>query len=68
MEACCWLDWVTFVATKGEYRRYKGEHVLSKADIRTHRHFHDAVVQNGGAFCLHYAGHEKYDFRLKYWE
>lgn len=48
------LDWVAFVAATGEFRRYKGDHVLSEGEIRNHRAFHDGVVQNDGAFCLHY--------------
>lgn len=62
------LDWVAYVAAQGEFRRYKGDYILTETDVRTHKQFRDAVVQNGGAFCLHYAGNEKYDFRLKYWE
>lgn len=62
------FDWVAYVPAQGEFRRYKGDYVLTETDIRTHKDFLDAVVQNGGAFCLHYPGHQKYDFRLKYWE
>ncbi|MGH3402398.1 MAG: FAD-dependent oxidoreductase [Streptosporangiaceae bacterium] len=62
------LDWVAFVAAQGEYRRYVGDYVLTETDIRTHKEFPDAVVQNSGAFCLHYPGDEKYDFRLKDWK
>jgi pimeloyl-ACP methyl ester carboxylesterase len=62
------FDWVAFVAAQGEFRRYKGDYVLNETDIRTHRKFPDAVVQNDGAFCLHYGGDKKYDFRLKWWE
>ena len=62
------FDHVAFVAAQGEFRRYRGAHVLTENDIRTHRHFPDTVAQNDGAFCLHYPGHEKYDFRLKDWE
>lgn len=62
------FDWVSFVPAQGEYRRYKGEYILTEKDIRTHKVFPDAVVLNGGAFCLHYPGDEKYDFRLKFWE
>jgi hypothetical protein len=61
------LDHVAFVAGQGEFRRYRGDYVLSETDIRAHKFFPDAVVQNGSAFCLHYPGHEKYDFRLKHW-
>ncbi|KIX92001.1 uncharacterized protein Z520_12272 [Fonsecaea multimorphosa CBS 102226] len=60
------LDWVAFVPATGEFCRYKGDHVLTETDIRDHKHFPDAVVQNTGAFCLHYPG-DKYDFRLKFW-
>ncbi|KIW82111.1 hypothetical protein Z517_05138 [Fonsecaea pedrosoi CBS 271.37] len=62
------FDWVAYVPAQGEFRRYKGDHVLTENDIRGHRRFHDAVVQNEGAFCLHYPGDEKYDFRLRWWE
>ncbi|KAI1079914.1 FAD dependent oxidoreductase-domain-containing protein [Whalleya microplaca] len=62
------FDWVAFVPAQGEYRRYKGDYVLNENDVRTHRSFPDTVVQNGGAFCLHYPGDDKYDFRLKFWE
>jgi hypothetical protein len=61
------LDHVAFVAAQGEFRRYKGDYILTETDVRTHKVFPDAVVQNGGAFCLHYPGHKKYDFRLHHW-
>lgn len=61
------LDWVSFVPGQGEFRRYKGDYILTETDIREHREFPDSIVQNSGAFCLHYPGHEKYDFRLKDW-
>ncbi|KIW73121.1 hypothetical protein PV04_01264 [Phialophora macrospora] len=48
------LEWVAFVPATGEFRRYKGAYVLSEGDIRSHRPFHDGVVFNDGAFCLHY--------------
>lgn len=62
------FDHVAYVAAQGEFRRYKGEYVLNETDVRTHKQFHDAVVQNGGAFCLHYPGNKKYDFRLQDWK
>lgn len=62
------FDWVAYVAAQGEFRRYRGDYILTETDIRTHKKFPDAVVQNGGAFCLHYPGNEKYDFRLSHWE
>ncbi|TGJ85642.1 hypothetical protein E0Z10_g3082 [Xylaria hypoxylon] len=62
------LDWVAYVAAQGEFRRYKGDHVLTEMDIRNHTQFPDAVVKNGGAFCLHYPGDAKYNFRVKDWE
>lgn len=62
-----YFEHVAFVAGQGEFRRYKGDHVLSETDIRGRVHVPDAVVQNGTAFCLHYPGHQKYDFRLKHW-
>jgi hypothetical protein len=62
------LDWLAFVPGQGEFRRYRGDYVLTENDIREHRDFVDAVAQNSGAFCLHYPGHEKYDFRLRDWK
>ena len=62
------LEWVAHVPAQGQFRRYRGAHVLSETDIRSHVEFSDAVAQNGGAFCLHYAGHDKYDFRLRDWK
>ncbi|EXF74208.1 hypothetical protein CFIO01_06802 [Colletotrichum fioriniae PJ7] len=62
------FDWVAFVAAQGEFKKYKGDHILTETDIRDHRIFPDAVVQNAGAFCLHYPGNKKYDFRLQAWE
>ncbi|KAL7943660.1 FAD dependent oxidoreductase domain-containing protein [Trichoderma barbatum] len=62
------LDWVAFVPAQGEFLRYKGDYVLTENDIRNHKVFPDAVVQNEGAFCLHIPGNKGYDFRLKDWE
>jgi hypothetical protein len=62
------LDWVGFVPGQGEFRRYIGDHTLTEDDIRSHRRFDDTVVLNSGAFCLHYPGHEHYDFRLADWK
>ncbi|MEV0102720.1 FAD-dependent oxidoreductase, partial [Nocardia sp. NPDC050789] len=62
------LDWVAFVAGQGEFRRYRGDYVLTENDIREHRHFPDAAAMNSGAFCLHYPIDENYDFRLKDWK
>ena len=64
------FDWVAFVAAQGEFDRYQGDYVLTEADITEHREFPDAIVRNGGCFCLHHAyrpGDGKYDFRLKDW-
>lgn len=61
------LEWVAHVPAQGEYRRYVGDYTLTEGDIRTHKAFPDAVVLNSGAFCLHYPGDERYDFRLKHW-
>jgi hypothetical protein len=64
------LDWLAFVPAQGEFRRYKGDHVLTENEVREHTVFHDAVVQNDGAFCIHIPnqpGEGRYDFRLKDW-
>ena len=62
------LDWVAFVAGQGEFRRYRGDYVLTENDVREHRHFPDVVAMNSGAFCLHYPIDPNYDFRLKDWK
>lgn len=60
------FDHMAFVAAQGEFKRYKGDYVLSENDVRAHKAFPDAVVPNGGAFCLHYPG-DRYSFRLANW-
>ncbi|KAM0263715.1 hypothetical protein ACHAQJ_001029 [Trichoderma viride] len=62
------LELVAFVPAQGEFRRYKGDYVLTENDVRDHKTFPDAVVQNEGAFCLHIPGNKDYDFRLQDWE
>ena len=64
------FEWMAFVAAQGEFRRYKGDYVLSENDITEHRRFDDSVVGNDGSFCVHCAweeGEGEYDFRLKDW-
>ncbi|HKS91510.1 MAG TPA: FAD-dependent oxidoreductase [Tepidiformaceae bacterium] len=64
------FDWVAFVAAQGEFKRYRGDYILTERDIREHRQFPDAVVRNDGAFCLHYPQQPgvDYEFRLKDWK
>lgn len=64
------FEWMAFVAAQGEFRRYKGDHVLTENDIRDHTRYNDMLVANDGFFCIHCAwapGEGKYDFRLKDW-
>ncbi len=64
------FDWVAYVAAQGEFRRYRGDYILTEGDIRSHAVFLDTLVPNDGAFCIHCAnapGEGKYDFRLKHW-
>lgn len=64
------FDWMAFVAAQGEFRRYRGDHVLTENDIRNHTRYNDMLVANDGFFCIHCAwnpGEGKYDFRLKDW-
>lgn len=64
------FDWMAFVAAQGEFKRYKGDHVLTENDIRDHTRYNDMLVSNDGFFCIHCAwnpGEGKYDFRLKDW-
>lgn len=64
------FDWMAFVAAQGEFKRYRGDYVLTENDIRNHTRFNDMLIANDGSFCLHCAwapGEGKYDFRLKDW-
>ncbi|MFN9926161.1 MAG: FAD-dependent oxidoreductase [Phenylobacterium sp.] len=64
------FDWMAFVPGQGEYRRYRGDYVLTENDIRNHTRFNDMLIANDGSFCIHCAwspGEGKYDFRLKDW-
>jgi hypothetical protein len=64
------FDWMAFVAAQGEFRRYRGDYVLTENDIRNHTRFNDMLIANDGSFCIHCAwapGEGKYDFRLKDW-
>jgi hypothetical protein len=64
------FDWLAFVPAQGEFRRYRGDYILTENDVRAHTVFLDAVVNNDGAFCIHIPyqpGEAPYDFRLKDW-
>ena len=64
------FEWMAYVAAQGEFRRYRGDHVLSENDIRNHTRFEDVLIANDGSFCIHCAwepGEAPYDFRLKDW-
>lgn len=64
------FDWMAYVAAQGEFRRYRGDYVLTENDIRDHVRFDDELIANDGSFCIHCAwerGEGKYDFRLKDW-
>jgi hypothetical protein len=65
---CLKLTHLTNVLATGAFRNYAGDCVLTENDIRRHTDFPDAVVVNAGAFCLHYPGNPKYDFRLGNWK
>jgi hypothetical protein len=64
------FEWMAHVAAQGEFRRYKGDHILTENDIRNHVRFDDELIANDGSFCIHCAwerGQGTYDFRLKDW-
>ena len=64
------FEWMAFVAAQGEFRRYRGDYVLTENDIRNHTPFNDLLIANDGSFCIHCAwkpGKSEYDFRLKDW-
>ncbi|KAL7953172.1 FAD dependent oxidoreductase domain-containing protein [Trichoderma compactum] len=48
------LDLIAFVPAQGEFKRFKGDYVVTENDIR--------------AFCLHIPGNKDHDFRLQDWE
>jgi hypothetical protein len=64
------FEWMAYVAAQGEFRRYRGDYVLTEQDIRGHTRFDDGLIANDGSFCIHCAwepGEGNYDFRLKDW-
>jgi len=64
------FDWMAFVAAQGEFKRYKGDYILTEHDVRNRSRFNDMLIANDGSFCIHCAwkpGESKYDFRLKDW-
>lgn len=64
------FEWMAFVAAQGEFRRYKGDYVLTEHDVRNQTRHNDLLVANDGFFCIHCAwepGEGRYDFRLKDW-
>lgn len=64
------FDWMAFVAAQGEFRRYKGDYVLTENDVRNKTRQNDILIANDGSFCIHCAwkpGESQYDFRLKDW-
>jgi FAD dependent oxidoreductase len=64
------FEWMAYVAAQGEFRRYRGDYVLTEMDIRDHKRFDDGLIANDGSFCIHCAwepGEGQYDFRLKDW-
>lgn len=64
------FEWMAFVPGQGEFRRYRGDYVLTENDIRNHTRFNDMLIANDGSFCIHCAwapGEGRYDFRLKDW-
>ncbi|KAH6625925.1 FAD dependent oxidoreductase-domain-containing protein [Boeremia exigua] len=60
------LDWVAYVAAQGEFRRYRGDHVLTELDIRRHTSFPDAVVKNGGAFYWKWDERDGHDYDVPF--
>lgn len=64
------FEWMAHVSAKGEYKRYRGDYILTETDITEHTRFPDTLIANDGAFCIHCAfeeGEGDYDFRLKDW-
>ncbi|MGA9795973.1 MAG: FAD-dependent oxidoreductase [Rhizomicrobium sp.] len=64
------FEWMAFVAAQGEFRRYKGDYILTEHDVRNETRFNDVLIANDGSFCIHCAfkpGESPYDFRLKDW-
>lgn len=61
------FDWVRYVPASGEYCRIMGDYVMNENDMRAHRDFPDAIVQQDGAICIHCMDEPKYDFRLTSW-
>ena len=62
------LSYLGFAAATGEARRIRGDYILTENDVEQHSIFQDAAAVNSSAFCLHYPGNPKYDFRLGDWK
>ena len=60
------FEWMHHVPARGEYKRIKGDWILTENEVRQHTPHEDDIVRNDSAFCLHYPGDE-YDFRLGNW-
>jgi hypothetical protein len=61
------LAHLTYQVATGGFKRYVGDHIITEKEIRDHAVFPDSFVVNSSAFCLHYPGNPKYDFRLNRW-
>ena len=47
-DAACWaFDWIQFLPSKRESRRYIGDHMLTQSDIETGGRFEDVVAYGG---------------------
>jgi hypothetical protein len=49
------FEWMAYVAAQGEFRRLRGDYVLTENDIRNHTRFDDMLIANDGSFCIHCA-------------
>ena len=61
------FDWIHHVFASGEYCRIIGDYIVNENEMREHKVFPDAIVQQDGAICIHCMENPEYDFRLTSW-
>ncbi|MGI6216742.1 MAG: FAD-dependent oxidoreductase [Coriobacteriales bacterium] len=61
------FGWIHLNAARGEYCRIVGDYMLNENEVKGHADLFDNVCYNDQAFCQHFPGNTKYDFRIKKW-
>lgn len=59
--------WLRYIPASGEYCRIMGDYIVNENEIRAHKEFPDAIVQQDSSICIHCMENPEYDFRLTSW-